>query len=222
MSTNFAVARKRLCKSIVIIPLLLFFYEANAACVAQQPRTFCGDTVKLGMRFSSPPTTYMTISTTGNLYSDNDFAYSTVNNNNEFISRLRNDDINSLFFVYADLAWDQPGNTFGLYITRNSYVETLPALDFILDDIDFFGPQLDIIGLTVKTPNGYDPIFSSFTNDSLFIQFPEITFASLQDRKSIKFELETGLSPIPIPAAAWLFGSSLMGFFFFKSRRRTA
>lgn len=76
----------------------------------------------------------------------------------------------------------------------------------IVSDLDFGVPPERIIGVTVNSNFGFDPYRVTFGDD-----FVEVNFLGLNVLigDTIGIDLQTAV--VPIPAAAWLFGSGLIG-----------
>ena len=97
---------------------------------------------------------------------------------------------------------------------QNNYFEPIPT--------GFFGLNMDSItldGLSFFVNNPSD--FFGFTSDTPFnsIQFNEFGVSLAEDDYGID-NIEYSVSAVPVPAAAWLFGSALLGFFGFTRKRR--
>jgi len=54
----------------------------------------------------------------------------------------------------------------------------------------------------------------------LGLNFGKYTVSDILTGESISFQI--GVNPIPVPAAAWLFGSALLGFFGFSRKKANA
>jgi len=97
---------------------------------------------------------------------------------------------------------------------------SLNFLDGLIIELDFIVDEFSLLNPTSIDQEGV----AAFSILSIF-QVPTIFDPELGTQSGGGFTGElfvTEISPVPVPAAAWLFGSALLGFFGFSRRKKAA
>ena len=93
---------------------------------------------------------------------------------------------------------------------------------------EFSFADLDIISYGLAWDMTDDTLWLNSFNNSLFHQYSkdgillESTNFGANLRPTMGLEFDNNLSPVPVPASVWLFGTALIGFVAMSSRSKIA